>query len=150
MSHAPPTPSLRRPRPAVLIAAGLALLSLFALAAPAFSVTPGRNGRVAFTSGREGMGDGNAHIFFVNPLKPTLVGPALTPDGLQARHASVSPDRTKMVFAWGTPGSPQTEEYVLLVKDFETGQVNPLDVNLQGNGKSSDHPAFSPDGTKDR
>jgi hypothetical protein len=54
------------------------------------------------------------------------------------------------VFAAGTPGSPTTEELDLFVKDFEANTITPLDATQLGDGLSSDHPVWSPDGSPDR
>ena len=135
-----------------LLILALALTALIASAAPADAVLSGRNGRIAFTSGREEPNDNLARLYLLRVLSTSggggaLTGP-ITPFGGQSRHPSWSPDRTKIVFANGTPGSPTTEEYDLFVKDMVTGSVTPLDATQIGDGKSSDHPAWSPDGTR--
>lgn len=116
---------------------------------PAEAVAPGRNGRIAFTSGRT-AGDATAQIFTINPVSP--IGPgaptAISPLGGQSRHASWSPDRTKLVYANGTPGTLATEEYDLFVRDFVANTLTALDANEVADGLSSDHPAWSPDGTR--
>jgi Tol biopolymer transport system component len=128
----------------------LALGALLVLAVPAGAVLSGRNGRIAFTSGRA-SGDALAQLY-LRPVTGSSGGgtiePAFTPVGGQSRHASWSPDRTKIVFANGTPGSPLTEEYDLFVKDFVTGTLTALDGPEVADGLSSDHPAWSPDGTR--
>ena len=129
--------------------------ALLTLAAPAFGVLSGRNGRIAFTSGREGANDNLAQIFTINPINPQLglTGPLSIP-GVQNRHASWSPDRTKLVFASGTPGplgGANDEEYDLFVRDLTANPptTTALDqANQVGDNLSSDHPAWSPDGTK--
>jgi Tol biopolymer transport system component len=128
---------------ALLAAAQVALC----LAGPAAAVNPGRNGTIAFTSGREGANDNNAQIYLIKRDGTGLSAPLGIPN-VQNRHASFSPDRTKMVFAAGTPGPPTTEEYDLFVRDMVTGMITPLDVTQLGDGLSSDHPAWSPDGTR--
>ena len=106
----------------------LTIVLLVAFAVPADAVLSGRNGRIAFTSGRL-AGDATAQIFMVDPVTPSPIeGPfsiALT----QNRHASFSPDRTKLVFAAGTPGTLATEQYDLYVRDFaaEPDTITPLD-----------------------
>jgi Tol biopolymer transport system component len=129
----------------------LALGALLVLAVPAGAVLSGRNGRIAFTSGREGANDNLAQIYLRTVTGSTggggLSGPISIP-GTQNRHASWSPDRTKVVFAAGTPGSPTTEQYHIYVKDFEANTITALD-NAEALGSlSSDHPAWSPDGTR--
>ena len=61
-----------------------------------------------------------------------------------------APDRTKLVFASGVAGSLATEEYDLFVRDFtaDPDTITPLDVTQLGDELSSDHPAWSPDGTR--
>ena len=132
----------------------LALVMALLLAVPAFAVAPGRNGRIAFTSGRApDPGDDNlAQIFLINPVSPIGAGAPtpITPAtiGAQSRHASWSPDHTKLVFANGTPGSLATEEYDLFVRDFVNDTLTALDLTQVADGLSSDHPAWSPDGTR--
>jgi Tol biopolymer transport system component len=130
----------------------LALGALLVLAVPAGAVLSGRNGRIAFTSGRA-TGDAEAQIY----LRPvigssgggTISGPVgISGTNVQNRHASWSPDRTKLVFAAGTAGSPTTELYDLFVRDFEADTITPLDGVEATDNLSSDHPAWSPDGTR--
>ncbi len=131
----------------LVLAAMAALLTALCVAAPAIAVLSGRSGRIAFTSGREGANDNNAQLYLIKPDGTGLSAPFGIP-GVQNRHVSFSPDRTKAVFAAGTPGSPTTEEYDLFVRDFEENTVTPLDATQLGDGLSSDHPAWSPDGTR--
>jgi Tol biopolymer transport system component len=134
-----------------LFAIGLVLASFLALSVPAEAVLSGRNGRIAFTSGREGANDDLAQIFMRSVTSSTGAGtlsPPISIPGTQNRHASWSPDRTMVVFAAGTPGSPTTEEYDLFVKDFAANTITPLDGTQVGDGLSSDHPAWSPDGRR--
>lgn len=144
--------STRSRRARCVVAAGLvALAGLSALpAAVSAAPLPGENGRIAFTSGRT-TSDATAQIFLL-PVPGSMgggtVSAAITPIGGQSRHASWSPDRTKIVFANGDPGAPTTENYDLFVKDMVTGLITALDGNEIGDGKSSDHPAWSPDGTR--
>jgi Tol biopolymer transport system component len=115
------------------------------VAGPATAVNPGRNGSIFFTSGREGPNDNEARLYKIKPTGAGLSAPLGIP-GVQNRHPSLSPDRTKMVFAAGTPGSLATEEYDLFVHDFVEKTTTPLDATQLGDGLSSDHPAWSPDG----
>jgi Tol biopolymer transport system component len=129
----------------------LALGALLVLAVPAGAVLSGRNGRIAFTSGREGANDNLAQIYLRGVTGSTgggTLSPPISIPGTQNRHASWSPDRTKIVFAAGTPGTPQTEQYHIYVKDFEANTITALDTAEAGGALSSDHPAWSPDGTK--
>src|SRR5829696_3609972 len=108
-------------------------------AVPAEAVLEGRNGRIAFTSGREGANDDQAQLYFVNTLLPGQLSQPFSIPGTQNRHASFSPDRTKVVFAAGTPGAPTTEEFDLFVRDFVANTITPLDLLEIGDGLSSDH-----------
>jgi Tol biopolymer transport system component len=132
-------------RRAIVVVLTLAFLA--ALPSTAGAVLSGVNGRIAFTSGRT-MDDNHAQIF----LRTTIgsqgggaVGDPLTPTSFQSRHASWSPDRTRLVLAAGTPGSPTTEHYDLLVKELPDGPLSPL---TNSNTQTADHPAWSPDGTR--
>ena len=129
----------------------LALLMALLLAVPAEAVLSGRNGRIAFTSGREGANDDLAQIYAINPVNPQFgVGSPLSIPGVQNRHASWSPDRTKLVFASGSPGTLATEQYDLYVRDFTANPptITALDASEALDNLSSDHPAWSPDGTR--
>jgi Tol biopolymer transport system component len=134
-------------RPAAAVA-----LALGVLAAPASAVTPGENGRIVFASGRSTNSDATARLHllpvFSNSVGDGTVGSPFVPVGGQYRHPSWSPDRTKVVFANGTPGSPTTEEFDLFVYDFVERTLTPLDGTQVGDGLSSDRPAWSPDGTR--
>ena len=138
-------------KPTHIVAAAIAVtLAGLAVAGSALAAPGDRNGRIAFTSGREGANDNLAQIYLLAPNRDgggSLSG-SMSILGTQNRHPSFSPDRTKMVFAAGTPGAPSTELFDLFVKDLETGAITPLDGNELGDGKSSDHPAWSPDGTR--
>src|SRR4051812_9948694 len=139
-------------RPVLAGAALSVIAAVVALTLPssAGAVLSGTNGRIAFTSGRT-AGDATAQIFLRSVIGGTgggTLSAPVTPLGGQSRHASWSPDRTKLVFANGTPGTPTTEEYDLFVKDFEANTLTPLDIGEIADGKSSDHPAWSPDGTR--
>ena len=54
-----------------------------------------------------------------------------------------------MVFSAGTPGTLATEQYDLFVQDFVNGHDHPARRDRGGaDNLSSDHAAWSPDGTK--
>src|SRR3954451_22788528 len=128
--------------------AAVAALALFAaLPSTAGAVLSGTNGRIAFTSGRA-MGDNQAQIFLRTTIGSAGGGTTsdpIVPVGGQWRHASWSPDRTMMVIANGTPGSPTTERYDLFIKDFVG---SPGLTQFFANTNTADHPAWSPDGTR--
>jgi hypothetical protein len=133
------------------VVGALVLGACLSLTSPALAVLEGRNGRIAFTSGREGTNDNLSHLYMRGASGSTGVGPLSPPfsiAGTQNRHPSWSPDRTKVVFAAGTPGAPTTEEFDLFVRDFVANTITPLDLLELGDGLSSDHPAWSPDGTR--
>jgi Tol biopolymer transport system component len=126
------------------IVAVLALAALAALPSSAFGVLPGTNGRIAFTSGRA-QGDNLAQIYLRTTIGSTgggTLSDPIVPVGGQWRHASWSPDRTRIVMANGTPGAPTTERYDLFIKDFESGLLTQFFANTN----TADHPAWSPDG----
>jgi hypothetical protein len=50
-----------------LVAGALAAGAAFALVAPA-DAAPGRNGRIAFTSGREEANDNQARLYMLGPI----------------------------------------------------------------------------------
>ncbi len=136
-----------------LLVLSSALLLVAIMAVPAGAVLSGRNGRIAFTSGRgAAAGDDSLARLYLRPVQSsTGLGTAsapITPLGGQSRHPSWSPDRTKIVFANGTAGSPTTEMYDLFVLDLVNNTLTPLDATQVGDGLSSDHPAWSPDGTR--
>jgi hypothetical protein len=50
----------------------------------------------------------------------------------------------------GRSAAPEGCNVDLFVKDFEANTITPLDATQLGDGLSSDHPAWSPDGSPDR
>jgi hypothetical protein len=81
------------PTPAVVGA--LVLGACLSLASPARAVLEGRNGRIAFTSGRE-AGDNHAQLYMRGASGSTGVGTLSPPFAIantQNRHPSRSPDR---------------------------------------------------------
>ena len=135
------------------MATGFAMLLLcLVMAIPADAILPGRNGRIAFTSGREGPNDNDAKIYLHEMTCDIGCGNVIGPISLiggQARHPSWSPDRTMIVFASGTfTGNPATEDYNMFVKNMVDGSTAPLDGDDLGDSLSADHAAWSPDGTR--
>ena len=129
----------------------LALGVLASVPAGAGAVTPGENGRIVFVRGPDPGGDALARLHLLPVFSSTgggTVSSPFTPLGGQYRHPSWSPDRTKVVVANGTPGSPATEEFDLFVYDFVARSLTPLDGTEVADGRSSDRPAWSPDGTR--
>jgi Tol biopolymer transport system component len=136
-----------------LLVFGLVFAGSVVLAAPADAVLSGRNGRIVFTSGRGATaGDDSTARLYLRPVISSTgggtVSAPITPLGGQSRHGSWSPDRTRIVLANGTPGSPTTEDYDLFVRDLVAGTFIALDATQVGDSLSSDHPAWSPDGSR--
>ncbi len=136
-----------------LLVLGLVFSASIVIAVPAGAVLSGRNGRIVFTSGRGGTaGDDSLARLYLRPVTGSsgggTVSAPITPLGGQSRHGSWSPDRTKIVFANGTPGAPIAEQYDLFVRDLEADTVTALDTPEVLDLLSSDHPAWSPDGTR--
>ncbi len=117
----------------------------------AHAVLGGSNGRILFTSGRFG-GDAEAKLF----LRPTVgsfaggtTGPTITPTpGVQHKHATWSPDRTRIAYARGTPGSFLTENFDIYVLDITVPGAIPRAITNTADNITSDRPAWSPDGTR--
>src|SRR5688500_11923644 len=121
-------------------------LALAALPAPAAAVLSGSNGLILFTSGRLSADgdDSQAKLFLVDGF--SVVQPTFTPAAGQHRHGTWSPDRTKVAYARGTPGTFATEAFDIYVHDLVTGVVTP--ITDTGDNLTSDHPAWSPDGSR--
>jgi hypothetical protein len=82
------------PTPAVVGA--LVLGACLSLASPALAVLEGRNGRIAFTSGREGANDNLSQLYMRGASGSTGVGTLSPPFAIantQNRHPCWSPDR---------------------------------------------------------
>src|SRR5687768_18521415 len=88
------------------VVAAAALLSL-ALPGAAAAVVPGPNGKILFTSGRPpAASDSFSQIWFVSKPGATPVQETQN-TSVQYRHASWSPDRTRIAVARGTgPSGP--------------------------------------------
>jgi hypothetical protein len=110
-------------------AAAVAVASLMALAAPAGAILPGPNGKIVFTSGRNDgatiLDDAHAQLWIA--AKPGATPVRVTADTtIQHRHASWSPDRTKLVYSAGTP--PDYDIWILdLTKPISPG-TNPRNI----------------------
>ncbi|HEX8207490.1 MAG TPA: hypothetical protein VF587_15610, partial [Solirubrobacteraceae bacterium] len=133
------------PRSLVIL---LAAVALGVTAAPAAAVLPGEAGRIVFTSGRD-SGDTTARLHqvdFNTPLTGPNVSSPFTPISIeQHKHATWSPDRTKVAYARGNPNSFDKEDFEIFVQDLITGVVTPISPD---DTQTSDRPAWSPDGTK--
>ncbi len=139
-------------RLAVVLIASVA--ALMALPAPASAVLSGKNGRIVFTSGRDGPADDSQAKLYLLPVTTSpfgrIVSGPITPPGGQYRHPTWSPDRTKIAYANGAPGAgappTATENFDIFIQDLTTGTITP--ITNTGDGLSADHPAWSPDGTR--
>jgi hypothetical protein len=117
-----------------LLASALVVMAAVAASlASAPAAVPGSNGRIVFSSDR----DGNAEIYTMNP------------DGSRQRNRStnpgsdfepvLSPDATKIAFRSERDGSPE----IYVMNATGTGQTR-----LTNNAVEDIQPEFSPDGTK--
>jgi Tol biopolymer transport system component len=133
----------------VALACTLALAALASFAGPASAdlPAPAPNGLVAFTSGRDDGGtvlsDNLAQIWTTGPFggTPTRRSIETQAELFHHRHASWSPDRTKIAFA---RGSAFAGPYDIYIRDLITGSTVPLALTTE----SEDRPAWSPDGTR--
>ena len=127
---------------------------LLVLPSAADAVLGGNNGRILFTSGRDSA-DGNdleAKLFLrttdgsfaTGDVGPTITG---TP-GVQHRHATWAPDRTKIIYARGTPGTFALENYDIYIQDLTSPGSIPVAITDPLDGVTSDRPTWSPDGTR--
>jgi len=130
------------------------LISALSLPCVANAVLSGPNGRIVFTSGRDSANgnDNEAKLFLrttVGSFAAGVTGPAITSTpGVIHKHPSWSPDRTKIVYARGTPGSPATENLDIFILDLTVPGAIPQAITDTGDNITSDRPAWSPDGTR--
>ena len=123
------------------------IVGLLALPATAGAVLPGPNGKIVFTSGRNDgatmLDDAHAQLWVVDKAGGTPTRVTFN-TALQHRHASWSPDRTKLAYSAGIGGD--WDIYILdLTKP--TSATNPIDLT-QSPGIADDRPSWSPDGTR--
>jgi Tol biopolymer transport system component len=128
------------------VVASVAITSVLALAAPAGAVLSGFNGRIVFVSGRGGAAnvDTEAKIYLRTMLSNTGLGSAsgavTTTAGIQHRHPTWSPDRTKIAYAAGV-----APNYDIFVLDLTTPGAIPENITNSAS-VPDDRPAWSPDG----
>jgi Tol biopolymer transport system component len=119
--------------------------------AAAGAVLPGPNGPLVFTSGRDDgllvLSDSHAQIWFLSG--PNGGAQRLTTLGLSHhRHASWSPDRTKIAYARGPDdGTPFDGPWDIYVQDLSDPGSAPLNITSTPN-QNEDRPTWSPDGTR--
>ncbi len=133
----------------------LAFLSVaLVLPSSAGAVLGGNNGRILFTSGRDGPNgnDSEAKLFLrttVGSFLAGVTGPTITgTPGVQHRHATWAPDRERIVYARGAPGSFATENYDIYIQDLTAPGSVPMAITNTSDNVTSDRPAWSPDGTR--
>ena len=135
----------------MLLGAAIATACASTLAVPvatAGAVLPGPNGKIVFTSGR----DDSPAIFDSNHAQLWVADKAggvphrVTIQNIEHRHASWSPDRTKLAYAAGDAGTGFWDIYILDVTKPASG-TNPADITNTP-GVAEDRPAWSPDGTR--
>lgn len=127
------------------------LATLLALPASAGAVLSGQNGRIVFVSGR-GAADGNdteAKIYLRTVTSNTTgagtASATVTPTaGVQHRHPTWSPDRTKIAYA---RGDSATANFDIFILDLTTPGAAPVNIT-NSNNVTDDRPAWSPDGTR--
>src|SRR6476619_5460989 len=126
----------------LLIAGGVLAVAL-ASAAPAGATLPGPNGRIVFTSGRDDganvFGDVHAQLWVIPQAFGTPI--CVTDAAIQHRHATWSPDGTKLVYSAGI--APNLHIWILDLTKPLTGS-NPLDITST-DGANDDWPSWSPD-----
>jgi Tol biopolymer transport system component len=129
---------------AVLASAGM-------VPAAGATVVAGPNGPFVFTSGRDDgattLSDAHAQIWFLSG--PNGSAQRLTTLGLSHhRHASWSPDRTKIAYARGPDdGTPFDGPWDIFVLDLSTPGSVPVNIT-NTLSTNEDRPNWSPDGTR--
>ena len=122
---------------------------LLGLSGTAGAVLPGPNGKIVFTSGRD---DGVATFDDAHAQLWVAAEPGATPQrvtinaAIQHRHASWSPDRTKLVYS---AGNSVTGDFDIWILDLSrpASASNPQNIT-QSPGVADDRPSWSPDGTR--
>jgi Tol biopolymer transport system component len=125
---------------AVLLASVAALTVVVAVPEEAKAAFPGKNGRIAFSSDR----DGDFDIYTIQPDGSGLRRVTNAP-GSDSRP-EWSPDGTKIAF-----DSDRDGDYEIHVKDLTTGKVSKLTDNSDPEHpqfQADQSPAWSPDGTR--
>ncbi len=130
------------------IALFLALIGLAAVPLEAGATSPaGPNGRIAFTSGRDDGGtdlNNNTAQIWIIPGPGGTATRLTTVNGLQHRHPTWSPDRTKIAYAAGGPSCP----WDIFVRDLTQPLSDTNPKNITNSPECEDRPSWSPDGTR--
>jgi hypothetical protein len=139
----------------VLIAAAF-VAGLSALPETADAVLSGENGRIVFASGRGEAADATARLF-LRPVpfstgggtaSATVTPSPPAPAGVQHRHPTWSPDRTKIAYARGDNNcGATTTNCAIYILDLTDPNATPQPITGVDN-IADDRPAWSPDGTK--
>jgi TolB protein len=117
----------------VLVAAGMLMLMMVALVKPAGAAFPGQNGKIAFTSTR----DGNSEIYTMNTAGGAL--DRLTNNPAADFRPTWSPDGNKIAFQSTRDGNQE-----IYTMNTTGGALDRLTNNPQGDYA----PAWSPDGNR--
>ncbi len=135
----------------VALACTLAVAAVVSMAGPASAIVAGPNGPLVFTSGRNSgatvLSDNAAQIWFLSG--PNGSAQRLTTLELSHhRHASWSPDRTKIAYARGPVDmNPFDGPWDIFVRDLSVPGSAPVNIT-QTLMTNEDRPTWSPDGTR--
>jgi len=120
------------------VVATIVATTLLALPAAATAVWAGKNGKVAFASGRDG-GDASADIYFLAKPNGTVTGPNTPLLTGQHRHPNWSPVGDQITFALFNGASSRD---IWIANVGQTG----ASVFTLTSDQQEDRPAWSPDG----
>jgi Bacterial Ig domain/WD40-like Beta Propeller Repeat len=130
-----------------VVAVAVVATALWALPATAGAVLSGTNGNIVFASGRGEANDTTAKLYLRRTFSSTG-GPAtssppiVATGGVQHRHPTWSPDRTKIAYAAGSAGN-----FDIFILDLTQPGATPQNIT-NSNNVTDDRPAWSPDGTR--
>ena len=130
------------------VVATASIVAALALAAPAGAVIPGFNGRIVFASGRGApAGNDTEAKLYLRTIDSDVgggsTGLTITPTaGIQHRHPTWSPDRTKIAYAAGPSAGANFDIFVL---DLTVPGAVPENIT-ESDLITEDRPAWSPDG----
>jgi Tol biopolymer transport system component len=119
----------------ILASGTFTMLPLLANQFSAFATFPGEDGKIAFSSDR----DGNTEIYVMNAQDGSNQT-RLTDNAASDEFPSWSPDGTKLAFTSDRDGN--TEIYVMNAQDGSN------QTNLTIDSATDEFPSWSPDGTK--